>query len=67
MKTTDKYFLVAIAIGAAAAGGTYWFWPALPWWSYLVVWLVVCALTWRQMINDKAAENVANRDLSGKP
>jgi hypothetical protein len=66
MKTTEKLAFVALAIGGAAAGAVWWFADNPPWWVYAVVWAVVSAAFYRQLVADKAAENVANKDVSGK-
>lgn len=64
MKTTEKLALIASAVGGAAAVALWWFGNNPPWWLYVVVWAVISAVVYRQLVADKATENVANRDLT---
>lgn len=40
MTKKDRLALGSVAIGIAAAGGLYWIDATLPWWAYLVGYLI---------------------------
>ncbi|KXA72487.1 hypothetical protein [Bordetella hinzii] len=62
LKKTEKLALLALAVGAAAAGGLYYLDPDLHWGWYVGVPLLIAATMYSQCVKDAAAERIANGD-----
>lgn len=60
-KKSEQLSIIAFAIAAAVTTGLYWFLPSLPWWAYLLVFLISIGAGYSQLLKDAANESIVDR------
>jgi len=66
MDQNAKRNLLAIGLGAAGTFGFYFLieayldWFSLPWWAYLIFWLVISGSTHGQLLQDDANQKIVD-------